>query len=158
MTKPACVRDLEAAYGPPSQQAFGSAVFYEELGSGAQLEQSALATYRFFVGDLWERFGEEAWMGPWKKVHARTGGGSHDIVAELRAIGDPAASQSVPMLLDAIDGPDRARAALVAAYDDPAATELAVYTIGDGEAMSGLLIAGFRPESGEATFLVFLMD
>ena len=36
-------------------------------------------------------------------------------------------------------------------------SELRVYNIGDGSAMSGLLIAG-RRENGEATFLTVLMD
>ena len=51
-----------------------------------------------------------------------------------------------------------ARAALAAAYDDPAVTDLRVYNLGDGGAMSGLLVAGYRKGTGEATFLVFLMD
>jgi hypothetical protein len=35
--------------------------------------------------------------------------------------------------------------------------ELRVFNLGDGEAMSGLLVAG-RRASGDATFLAFLMD
>lgn len=50
------------------------------------------------------------------------------------------------------------RSALSAAYDDPAVTELCVFNLGDGEAMSGLLIAGRRGASGESTYLVFLLD
>jgi hypothetical protein len=97
-------------------------------------------------------------MGPWKRVYSRGAGGSHDTVAELRSIDDPAAKQSVPMFLDGVEDAERAKAALAAAYDDPAVTELAVYNLGDGGAMSGLLIAGHRPAAGEATLLVFLMD
>jgi hypothetical protein len=37
-------------------------------------------------------------------------------------------------------------------------TELVVYNVGDGAAMSGLIIAGRRGETGKATFLVFLLD
>jgi hypothetical protein len=62
------------------------------------------------------------------------------------------------MILDNIEGAAQARAALAAAYDDPAVTELRVFNLGDGEAMSGLLVAGRRQATGEATFLVFLMD
>ena len=54
--------------------------------------------------------------------------------------------------------PRKARAALAAAFDDPAVTELHVFNLGDGGAMSGLLVAGRRQGTGEATFLVFLMD
>jgi len=37
-------------------------------------------------------------------------------------------------------------------------TDLRVYILGDGGAMSGLLIAGRHNETGEAIFLVFLLD
>ena len=49
------------------------------------------------------------------------------------------------------------RAALAAAFDDPAVTELAAYTLGDGAAMAGILVAG-RRDDGADTFLVFLLD
>jgi hypothetical protein len=147
---------LEAAYGAPSQAAFGSAVFYEK--SADDLEQAALAKYRFFTGELWERYGEEAWLGPWKKVYARQPGATADIVAELRGITDSGARLSAPMILDNLEGAEKARAALSAAFADAAITDLSVYNIGDGAAMSGLLIAGRRGATGEVAFLVFLMD
>lgn len=152
------VAKLEAAYGPPSQAAFGSAVFTAKLDKDRDLEQVARETYRSFVGGLWERYGEEAWMGPWKQVYARQDGATADIVGELRGIADQQAATSVPMILDEIDSPEAARAALVAVYDDSAVTDLRVFSIGDGEAMSGLLIASARAATGVATFLVFLMD
>jgi glycine cleavage system aminomethyltransferase T len=62
------------------------------------------------------------------------------------------------MILDAVQDADKARAALSAAFDDATVTELSVYNIGDGAAMSGLLIAARRGATGESTFLVFLMD
>ena len=62
------------------------------------------------------------------------------------------------MILENIEGAEKARAALAAAYDAPAVTELRAFNLGDGGAMSGILVAGRRGESGEATFLVFLMD
>ena len=156
--RPDDVRSLEAAYGPPSDAAFGSAVFFRQIGASDELESSAKTVYRAFVGKLWDRYGEDAWMGKWRRVYDRGTGTTHGIVAELRSIEDRNASQSVPMLLDGVDDGGSARAALAAAYDDPAVTELSVFTIGDGEAMSGLLVAGRRPQSGETTFLVFLMD
>jgi hypothetical protein len=118
----------------------------------------ALEKYKYFVGDLWERWGEDAWMGPWKEVYARTPGSKHDIVAELRGIKDQDASFSVPMILDNVEGAEKARAALSAVYDDATVTDLRVFTLGDGEAMSGLLVAGQRAGTGDATFLVLLMD
>ena len=162
MTQPDYVTALQAAYGAPSQAAFGSAVFYEQTTSG-DLEQAALAKYRTFVGKLWEQYGEAAWLDPWKKVYARqpdakADGGSADIVAELRGIQDQAARMSVPMILENIEGAEQARAALSTAFDDPAVTELLVYNTGDSGAMSGLLIAARRAATGEDTFLVFLLD
>jgi hypothetical protein len=154
----AAIAALEAAYGKPSQAAFGSAVFTERLTDADSLEQKALGWYRHFVGDRWTADREAAWMGPWKQVHERAAGTAPDIVAELRAITDQHAANSVPMILDVVEGADQARAALSGVYDDPAMTELRVYDLGDGEAMSGLLIAGRQGASGEAVFLVFLLD
>jgi hypothetical protein len=148
---------LEAAYGAPSQAAFGSAVFTETLPSGDSLVEHSKGWYRHFVGSAWERFGEDAWMGPWKEVHRRQEGVAPDIVAELRAIEDPDAALSVPMILDGVDGAEQARVALATVYDDPGIVELRVFDLGDGEAMSGLLVAGRRGD-GRATFLAFLLD
>ncbi len=155
--KPEYVAQLEAVYGAPSQAGFGSAVFYAPVEQADDLDAIALKYYRYFVGDLWERFGEAAWMGPWKSVYTRQAGSKPDIVTELRAIADPNARLSAPMILDNISDPEQAQKALSAAYDDATVETLAVYTLGDGEAMSGLLLAG-RRKTGETTFLVFLLD
>ena len=117
--KPKYVTALEAAYGAPSQAGFGSAVFFEPMVAGDDLSQAALAKYKYFTGDLWERYGEEAWMGPWKEVYTRPTGAKADIVAELRGIADPDAQNSVPMILENIEGAEKARATLAVAYDDP---------------------------------------
>ena len=156
--KPNYVTGLEAVYGAPSQAGFGSAVFTEQLKASDELEKAALAKYKYFTGELWERWGEDAWMGPWKEVYTRQTGAKADILAELRSIADPDAQNSVPMILENIDGAEKARAALAAAYDDLAVTELRVFNLGDGGAMSGLLVAGRHGATGEAAFLVFLMD
>ena len=156
--KPAYVTRLEAAYGQPSQAGFGSAVFYESSRAIDDLGKMALAKYKYFVGELWERYGEDAWLGPWKQVYTRPAGAKPDIVAELRGITDQDAAVSTPMILDVVENADAARSALAAAYDDPAVTELRVFNLGDGEAMSGLLVASRRQGAGEATFLVFLLD
>ena len=155
---PEYVTALEAAYGAPSQAGFGSAVFYEPLKASDDLDQAALAKYKYFVGDLWQRYGEDAWMGPWKMVYTRPADGKRDIVAELRGITDREARMAVENILDNVDDPETAHAALSAAFDDSAVTELAVYDTGDGAAMSGLLVAGRRGDTSEATFLVFLLD
>ena len=155
--KPSHVTDLEAAYGAPSQAGFGSAVFYDQMAEASSLEQAALEKYKCFAGDIWERYGEEAWTGPWKRVYARKADPTPGIVTELRSITDADARASVPMILEVVENADAARQALSEAYDDPAVTDLRVYNLGDGEAMSGLLIAA-RRDGGDAAFLVFLWD
>jgi hypothetical protein len=158
MTQSAYVNALEAAYGPPSQAAFGSAVFFDRTPASADLEQAALAKYRYFVGELWERYGEGAWLSAWQEIYARQPEATADIVAELRSISDRSARLSALLILDEIENAEQARAALSNAFDDPAVLTLAIYTIGDGAALSGLLIGGHRAETDEAVFLVFLLD
>lgn len=155
-TVPAYALALQTTYGVPSRAGFGSAVFFER-GPAANLEKSACAKYKYFLGDNWERFGEKTWMRQWKQVYARPANAERDILAELRAIEDANAKLSVPMILDNIENAARARQALSAAYDAPTVSELAVFNIGDGEAMSGILIAG-RRDNHEITCLVFLLD
>jgi hypothetical protein len=157
VNKPQYMTDLEAAYGGPSQAGFGSAVFYEPVKKGTTLDQAALQKYKYFVGELWERYGEKAWMSAWKQVYVRPAGIKHDIVTELRGIADPGMSGSVEMVLDVVENAEVARKALSNAYDDLQVVELKVYNLGDGAAMSGLLIAG-RCSSGETLLLVFLYD
>ena len=144
---------LEGAYGAPSQAGFGSSVFLEKLDPDVKLDEAALKKYKYFVGELWERFGEEAWMSAWKQVYTRPVGAKHDIVAELKSVTDRDAQNSIPMILDV----SNAKVSLSSAYDDPAVVELLVFNTGDGSAMSGVLMAG-RRNNVEATFLVFLYD
>jgi hypothetical protein len=61
------------------------------------------------------------------------------------------------MILEGADDPESARAAIVETFDDISVQNLLIHNLGDGGAMSGLLIAA-RRVNDEATFLVFLMD
>lgn len=149
---------LQGAYGAPSQAGFGSAVFSERLAPSDSLEQHARGWYRHFLGDRWTDVGAEVWLSPWKEVHRRPDGAAPAIVAELRAISDPDAQVSAPMILDVVEDAERAREALAGAYDDPSITELRVFSLGDGAAMSGILVAGRAGATGDAAFLVFLLD
>lgn len=154
----AYVTQLEAVYGPPSEQGFGSAVFHEALRPYDDLAVAALSKYRRFVGRQWKRFGEQAWMKPWREVYLRPTGVHRDILGELHAIEDREAQRSMTLLLDATDDATAARAALAVAFDDPGVTELRVFNLGDGDAMSGLLVAGRRAAAGDATYVLVLMD
>ncbi len=157
---PAYVTALEAIYGVPSQAGFGSAVFFDPVdttGAEQDLEPAARAKYQHFCGEIWQRFGEANWLATWKQVYARQEGAKRDIVTELRSIPENDVRLSASMILDNTDPPAKAHQALANAFDDPQVAELRVYRIGDGAAMSGLLIAARRPAEG-SLFLVFLMD
>ena len=148
---------LQAVFGPPSQSGFGSAVFAERVDPPQDLEAAAKRCYRDFLGKQWAEAGESVWMAPWQRVYARPSGLRADIVAELRSIRNPAARSSISVLLDGHDKPDAAQHALSAVYDDAGMEIVQVYTLGDGAALSGVLIAG-RTRNGAATLLIFLMD
>lgn len=155
---PAYVTAMESAYGEPSQKGFGSAVFFDHVDEADALESAAQGKYHRFVADLWERFGEDAWMSVWKEVYRRPDDAKHDIQAELEAIEDADARAQVWSILNVSNGAEKARKALSDAYDAPEVSDLRAYNVGDGGAMSGILIAGWRERTGEATFLVFLLD
>lgn len=148
---------LQAVFGPPGQAGFGSAVFAERVDQPQDLEAVAKRCYRHFLGKRWAAAGESVWMAPWQRVYARPPGLRADIVAELRGVRNPEARSSISMLLDGHDTPDAARQALSTVYDDAAMETVQAYTLGDGAALSGVLVAG-RARSGAATLLVFLMD
>ena len=156
-SKPAYVTALEAAYGAPSQSGFGSAVFFEAGQEDADLEALAKKYHQYFVGDLWEEWGDEVWLAPWRETYRRPADGKPSIVEELKAVDDLDSRRQVDMILNAIDDAEAAREALSGAYDAPEVVDLRAYLIGDGEAMSGLMLAGQR-SNGDATILVFLMD
>lgn len=154
---PEYVSNLQAVYGLPSQAGYGSAVFYEWVERAEDLEQIALKYYRYFVGDRWERFGEAAWMTAWRQVYRRNRGDTPQIVAEMQGITDPTVAPLWPLLLTERDDADGAQQGLSAAYDDATVVDLAIYCLGDGAAMSGVLVAG-RRHTGGTTFLVLLLD
>jgi hypothetical protein len=155
---PPFLTDLINIYSSPSQAGFGSAVFYEKIEETADLDSIALKYYQYFLGDLWNRFGEAAWLSTWKQVYARQTGKTSQIVSELKAIAAPEVASFVPLLLlNETEQGEKAEKILSTVYDAPNIAELRVYTIGDGEAMSGLLIIGYRT-TGEAIILISLLD
>jgi hypothetical protein len=54
------------------------------------------------------------------------------------------------MIPDNIGSPETARSALATAFNDPAVSELRAFNLGDGETLSGVMIAGRRgPDGGQ---------
>lgn len=171
--QPACVLQLQSLYGAPSQAGFGSAVFYDLCSNSSQeepLEHFGLAKYRYFCGEKWDQFGEAAWMSGWKLLYQRSMGAAIasqsppserasavGIVAELKSIKERPVRNLVPMLVDEVEAPEAARSALSAGFDDPEVSECSIYSVGDGAAMSGLMIVGRRGASSMMG-LILLLD
>ncbi len=155
----ALIKKLETVFGGPSDAGFGFAVFHVPAANGnsESLEAAAKRIYRQFLGESWDAAGEATWLGSWKVVFQRAGSPPPTIIDGLQSIDDPMVPASVPLLFDALQDPAAARVALTASLDDPQTRTIIVFNIGDGEAMSGLLIAGER-DTLDRVFVVALMD
>lgn len=153
---PSFVRDLQSAFGPPSQQAFGSSVFFT-ANANTSLDDEALSRYRYFLGTTWEKLGEQNWLSNWELVYERKSDAKADIVSELKSISDRNVRQSAGLLLENHENISAATQALQNAFDHPQLKELKVFKIGDGAAMSGLLIVASIHDQGLLS-LILLLD
>jgi hypothetical protein len=159
---PGWVEELQRAFGGPSQAGFGTAVFFERATADSSpagdesLDSRARQWYQFFCGPLWEKYGPDCWLGDWQAVHTRSAEDA-SILDELASLADPQARMSGDTMLTGHAEPEVARAALQQAFDGPAMQVLQIFRIGDGSAMSGILIAG-RRHAGESAFVTFLLD
>ena len=110
---------------------------------------------------LLDTFARANGLGPGDQITATMNGARHSFRITGLALGPEFVYVTPPGELMADDARYgviwMSSSALSAAYDGPAVTELRFFNLGDGGAMSGLLIAA-RRDSGQATFLVFLMD
>lgn len=153
------VAELEDVFGSASDAGFGSAVFVSPGGGtdAPSLEAESQHIYQSFCGPKWTSHGVENWLSTWKLLHQRPVGGGGDIVAEIEAIRDPESGSAAQMLLDAGPEPDRAAATLRAAFNDGEVSQLQIFKIGDGGAMSGAIIAAEWP-ARVRVFLIILLD
>jgi hypothetical protein len=160
--KPKWIEILEDAFGCPSQAAFGTAVFHELISDetasaeSGTLEQRAFKWYQHFCGETWEKFGAENWMREWKLVYRRSSK-AQSILNELDSVDDPQVRMNAETMLEGTAEPQSARAALKQAFDDPSIEDLRIFRMGDGGAMSGIMIAG-RRANNETAFVGFLLD
>ena len=156
--KPYYVVALERAFGEPSQSAFGSATFFVPAAKQSQsLEVDAAAIYRHFIGEAWERLGETNWLNEWSCVYVRQQNSSLGIVVEMKSINDREARQSIGLLLENTEDSIASSDAIQTAFDHALVSELRIYKIGDGSALSGILIAARLLDTG-SLFLALLMD
>ena len=150
------VEPLVAVYGPAASSGLGSAVFTAQGVSPDTLEDAALARYREFVGGSWEER-STAWRSAFGEIYRRGDGDAQGICAELHALQPPALRGVVQAMVDDMEDPGAARAALAAVFDDEAVRDLRLYALGDGEAMAGVAVAALDA-AGDAAFLVMLLD
>ena len=160
--RPAWLNLLEQTFGLPSQAAFGTAVFSETnadanaTADDSDLETRAKFWYQNFCGPTWEKFGPQNWLSTWLRVGSRVQP-AVPILQDLASLQDRQSRQSGEFMLEGHADVAATKRALSQAFDNPEMAERQIYRIGDGEAMSGILIAG-RHRAGESVFLAFLMD
>lgn len=151
------MESLEKVYGKASDAGFGSAVFHESADKNTAADSIAQKHYQRFLGSKWTRNGETPWLKTWKVVYARPGNQKGDILRELASVADPDARISIPLLTELIEHADAGRDALVAAFNHAEVKQLCVCNIGDGEAMSGILVTAVY-ELHYACTVIALMD
>jgi len=151
---PQYVTDLEAIYGGPIQTIPGDAVFYEVLKPEDDINHAAMKKYKHFIGKDWRK----AYRDAWKMVYSRSMDAPRAIISELRSLTDSDRDLSGSVVLERFFGDSEAnQQVLVAVFDDPKVIELTIHKMGDGDVISGAVIAG-RRANGEATFLLTISD
>ena len=96
-------------------------------------------------------------MSGWKELYQRSLGGTIGIVSELRSIKVQPFRSCAAMFLDENEDNEAVHLLLSRAFDSDKVRELRIFSIGDGEALSGFLIAAEIADLGRL-FLIFLMD
>lgn len=150
--------ELEGSFGGPSSNGFGSAVFRRPLATEVELETVARGVYETFVGKMWSDFGPEVWLANFVELASRGANRGSKILDILRSLEDPTTRSAAALMLDGGTDPEASAGVLERAFDHAAISELRVFAIGDGGAMSGLIIASRDTECMEDILLSFLMD
>lgn len=143
---------LADVFGGESVEGWGSAVFIRPKSD--TIEATARSIYQAFAPKKFARFGEAMWQG-WKQSLA-VNGAVEDIFVSLTTHDDFQLNLQAAQLVEAHDDPIMSLATLNDTFADPAITDLHVYTIGDGNALAGVLIIAERATDYIA--LVSLLD
>jgi hypothetical protein len=151
------IESLEKFYGKPASSGFGSAVFYEGFKKDLSLASIALDDYKLFMGEKWNPESDATWMSAWKLVYERSPGTAADILTELNNIKDADAKRSVPLLTELVENAEQGKLALAAAFNHPNISQVQMYSIGDCEAMSGILLCGLFSDHSVCS-VICLMD
>ncbi len=133
---------LEKIYGKANDTAFGSAVFHGPVTPAANIDDIAMQHYKAFLGKKLTSQTETNWFQPWKKVYERSPEIKADILTEYNGIKDTNAQISLPLITELIENAGEGKQALAEAYNHAGVNAMAVFTIGDGEAFSGIITTG----------------
>lgn len=136
------IADLEIVFGKACETGFGSAVFHDVVENEVSIERIALGHYKKFLGPKWKAETESAWTASWKNVYQRRGGSEGGIISELASISDAEAKRSMPLLIEFVPDPAAAHKALSSVFNHELVKNLSVFTVGDGDAMAGIMITG----------------
>lgn len=171
---PQYVLDLVELYGPPCQDGDTTAVFYDQVESGTDLDQVALRHYHeYYVADLRRKLIPGAnWLQNWSRIYQRPANSEPDFFRDLRAALWEGGLDFVDRLagdLDVYLYPDEemddwsaqrnaAKAGVLAAAFDGPEVDFRVYSIGDDSfTLEGIFILGGRP-NGEVIMLAAMSN
>lgn len=150
---------LEQMFGGVSHDGAGSSVYRITKEDVGIIDSVAWSHFKQYLGPKYTDTTASQWKKGWAKVYVRDllSDSSHNINTELSRHKDPRVKASVPLLLEFVQPVVKARQALGGVYNRKDIKELAIFVIGDGEAYSGLLIAG-RYADGTGCTLIAMAD
>ena len=149
---------LQSLWGPCEPVGMGDALCREPLPAKAALDDWARAKHLVLANKNWEVFEPEQWLANFREVYRRPAGSTGAIVDELLALQGNNVELVVENVLTNRDDAAELRPALSAVFDGPHLAELVIYSIGDGEALNGLLIVGRHQSGDEVTCAYHLWD
>jgi hypothetical protein len=149
---------LQALLGPCGPVGMGDALCREPLPAAASLDEWARAKYLVLANKNWEVFDPEAWLAPFREVHRRPRDSPGEIVEELLALHGDNIELVIENFLTNREDAAELKEALAGVFDGPTMAEVAVYAIGDGEALNGVLIVGRHRTGDEVTCAYHLWD
>lgn len=155
----AFITALENAFGKASNTGFGSTTLYSFPATALAPELQSLDHYKRFLGAKWLDTPDQTnrWLKPWKQVYVRPVGSPADIINELKQLQDADIKPSIGLLIEFPEQVEQAKIALTNAFNDQNIHHLAIYNLGDGEAMSGIMVTGLY-SSGLLLSVLAIMD
>ncbi len=149
---------LQLLWGPCEPVGMGDALCRERLDAGVSLDEWARAKYLVLANKNLEVFEPEKWLAQFREVHRRPAGSEGAIVQDLLGLQGNNFELVVENVLTNREDAAELKPALSAVFDGPRMAEVVVYSIGDGEALNGLLIVGRHRTGDEVTCAYHLWD